>query len=241
MINPKLLKGMWCCIIIMISAKLLIAQEIERKFEISDFDGISVSSGIKIYLTQSNDEKILLKGNEEALKKIVVRKTSNGLLELKFESKSSSLNWNWGKNYEVKAYISFKTLNQLIASGGSDIISQSDFKLNNLSIISSGGSDINLNLSANYLKVVTSGGSDIYLKGKANQLNLTASGGSNVKAFGLIVDDINVVTSGGSDAELCAEKSIKAVASGASDIKYKGNTSKSSQSSSGASSIKKVN
>lgn len=241
MINPKLLKGLWCCLVIMVSAKLLLAQDTERKINISGFNAISVSSGINIYLTQSEDENILIKGNTDVLDKIAVRKTSNGILELKFENKNSSVNWGWGKGDGVKAYISFKSLNKLIASGGSDIMNQNDFKLNDLSIISSGGSDINLNLSANHLTIVASGGSDINLKGKANKLVLTSSGGSDIKAFSLVADDVIVVSSGGSDVELFAEKSIKAVASGASDIRYKGNPYKKSVSSSGASSVKKVN
>ena len=240
MINPKLLKSLWCCLFILISAKLLLAQEIERKINLSDFDQISVSSGIKIYLTHAEEEKILLKGDVEVLDKIIVNKKSS-MIELKFDNKNSYTNWVWKKNQVVKAYISFKALNKLIASGGSDIISQNNFKLNDLSIISSGGSNVNLDLSANYLKVVASGGSDIYLNGKADKFDITASGGSDIKAFGLIVEDINVVTSGGSDVKLYAEKSIKAVASGASDIKYKGNASKRNTSSSGAASINKVN
>lgn len=240
MINPKLLKSLWCCLFIMISAKLLLAQEIERKINLSDFNQISVSSGIKIYLTQGEEEKILLKGNADALDKVIINKKSS-VLDLKFDYKNSYSNWAWKKDQALKAYISFKTLNKLIASGGSDIIGQNNFKLNDLSIISSGGCDINLNLSANYLKVVTSCGSDINLNGKADKLDITASGGSDVEAFGLIVDVINVVSSGGSDVQLYAEKSIKAVASGASDIQYKGNAIKRNTSSSGAASINKVN
>ena len=240
MINPKLLKSLWCCLFIMISAKLLLAQEIERKINLSDFNQISLSSGIKIYLTQGEEETIRLKGNVNALDKVMINKKSN-VLELKFDYKNSYSSWGWKKDQAVKAYISFKTLNKLIASGGSDIIGQNNFKLNDLSIISSGGSNINLNLTANYLKVTTSGGSDIKLNGRADELELTSSGGSDIKAFGLIVEDINVVASGSSDVQLHADKSIKAVASGASEIQYKGSASKRNISSSGAASINMVN
>jgi hypothetical protein len=241
MINPKLLKGLWCCLVIMISAKLLMAQSIERKIDISGFNAISVSSGINIYLSQSEEENVLIKGNADILDKITVRKTTSGILELKFENKASSMNWGWAKGDGVKAYISFKTLSKLIASGGSDIINQNNFKLDDFSIIASGGSDINLNLSVNHLTIVASGGSDIYLKGKTNKLNLTSSGGSDIKAYGLVVAEVMVVSSGGSDVELFVEKSIKAVASGASDIRYKGNPSNKSVKSSGASSVKEMN
>jgi hypothetical protein len=62
MMNPKLLKAVLSCLIIAVSASVLMAQEIERRAQIANFNAISVSSGIDLYLTQSNTEQIVLKG-----------------------------------------------------------------------------------------------------------------------------------------------------------------------------------
>ena len=240
MINPKILKTVLVCFFITISASILIAQEIERKENFTNFSGIAVSSGIDLYLIQSNIEKVLLKGDNDVLEKIKVFKDANGILKFEFKESGSMNNWTWGKDNGVKAYVSFKTLNNLMVSGGSDVISEGQFNLTSLSVKISGGSDLNLNMIVKDLKMAISGGSDLTLKGRADIFYLSASGGSDVNAFGFEAGDVTANTSGGSDAELNASKSISIAASGASDVNYKGTPSRKSISSSGASDVTKV-
>jgi hypothetical protein len=240
MINPKILKTVLVSFFIAVSASALIAQEIERKQNFTNFNGISVSSGIDLYLTQSISEKVVLKGDKDVLDKIKVTKDAHGVLKFEFKESGSMNNWTWGKDNAVKAYVSFKTLNNLVASGGSDVFSDGQFNLSSLSIKSSGGSDIILDLIVQDLKVATSGGSDITLKGRADKFSLSASGGSDVNAFGLEAGDVVATASGGSDAELNASKTISIAASGASDVNYKGSAIKRNISSTGASDVTKV-
>lgn len=237
--NPKLLKAILSCLIIAVSASVLMAQEVERREIYSNFNTIAVSSGIDLYLTQSNTEQIVLKGSKDLVDKVEVSKSDNGVLTFKIK-KSSWGSWSWGKESYVKAYVSFKTLKALLASGGSDVYCEGHLNLNELTVKSSGGSDLRLDLIVNNLNVASSGGSDVYLKGKAAKFSLQASGGSDVKAFGLIAEDVASATSGGSDAELYATKTIQISASGASDVTYKGNPAKKSVKFSGASDVKRL-
>ena len=240
MVNPKILKTTLICFFIAISSSALIAQEIERKENFTNFNGIAVSSGIDLYLTQSTSEKIVLKGNSKVLDKIKVSKDASGILKFEFKESGSMGNWTWGKDNSVKAYVSFKSLNNLTASGGSDVVSEGQFNLQTLDIKSSGGSDINIDLIVKDLKVITSGGSDIYLKGRAETFSVYCSGGSDVDAFELEAGDVVATMSGGSDAELNASKTISIAASGASDVTYKGTATKKSIVSTGASDITRV-
>nr|MBC7612034.1 DUF2807 domain-containing protein [Pseudopedobacter sp.] len=241
MMNPKLLKTVLSCFLIFVSAATLMAQEIEKAININNFNGIIVSSGIDLYLTQNGSEKVVLKGSKDLMEKVKVSKTSDGALKFEIENGSSWGNWSFGKNNNIKAYISFKTLNSLIASGGSDIYGKNQFKMNSLLIRTSGGSDVKLDLAVADLKVASSGGSDIYLKGSASSFTIQASGGSDVKAFGLIAGELVAKMSGGSDGEFNAEKSITVAASGASGVSYKGAAIKKSINTSGASDVTKVN
>jgi hypothetical protein len=241
MMNPKLLKTVLSCFLIFVSAATLMAQEIEKAVNISNFNGVIVSSGIDLYLTQGTSEKVVLKGTKDLMEKVKVSKTAEGALKFEIERGSSWGNWSFGKDEYVKAYISFKTLNTLIASGGSDVYGKNQFKLKSLTIQASGGSDVKLDLSVSDLKIASSGGSDIFLKGNASSFMVQASGGSDVKAFGLVADELIAKLSGGSDGEFDVEKSITVAASGASDVRYKGAAVKKSISSSGASDVIKVN
>jgi hypothetical protein len=241
MINPTLLKTGLVCLLITYSASALIAQIIERKESYNNFNGIAVSSGIDLYLTQSDNEQIVLSGTKELVNRVKVSKGSDGLLKFEMEKNSGWFNWSWGDESDIKAQVSFKTLTRLISSGGSDVYGKDQFKLNSLSIMSSGGSDVKLDLIVNNLTLSTSGGSDVYLKGKADKFNLQASGGSDVKAFNLLADDVVAQMSGASDGELHTVKTISINASGASDVSYKGSGIKKSIKSSGASDVQKIN
>ncbi|TKB96303.1 head GIN domain-containing protein [Pedobacter cryophilus] len=240
MINPKLLKTGLVCLLITFSASALIAQIIERKENYNNFNGIAVSSGIDLYLTQSANEQIVLSGTKDLIDRVKVSKGSDGLLKFEMEKRSGWFSWSWGEDSYVKAYVSFKTLNRLISSGGSDVYGKDQFKLNSLNIISSGGSGVKLDLIVNNLTLSTSGGSDVYLKGKASNFNLQASGGSDVNAFNLLADDVVAQMSGGSDCELYTVKTISINASGASDVTYKGPGIRKSIKSSGASDVQQV-
>jgi Putative auto-transporter adhesin, head GIN domain len=240
MINPSLLKTGLVCFLIVFSASTLIAQTIERKENYSNFNGIAVSSGIDLYLTQSANEQIVISGTKELVDRVKVSKGSDGLLKFEMEKRSGWFSWSWGDDNYVKAYVSFKTLNRLLASGGSDVYGKDQIKLNNLNIKSSGGSDVKLDLIVNNLVLSSSGGSDVYLKGKANKFSLNTSGGSDVKAFNLLADDVFAQMSGGSDVELYTLKTISINASGASDVSYKGPGIKKSIKSSGASDVQQI-
>lgn len=239
--NPKLLKTVLSCCLILLGAASLSAQEVSRAEHFTNFEGVSVSSGIDIYLTQSNSEKIIIKGTKNLMSRLKVSKTSDGIIKFEFDKGTHWGNWGFGKRNYIKAYVSFKTLNSIMASGGSDVYSEGDFRLKYLAIQSSGGSDIKLNLNVTDLKVMSSGGSDVYLRGKANQFSVQAGGGSDVHAFDFMVDDLIAKMSGGSDGDFTAEKSVLIAASGASDVRYKGAAKPKSISSSGASDVKKVN
>jgi len=90
--------------------------------------------------------------------------------------------------------------------------------------------DINLN-----------GASDAKISGTAKTVNIKSSGASDVKAFDLVTDVCNANISGASDVNITVNSELTAFATGASDIKYKGNGAIKEKHSSGASSITKEN
>src|SRR4051812_5670110 len=88
---------------------------------VSGFTGLSVSSGIDVYLTQGNSEKLTfdVKGIEEEDVKSEVK---NGSLKLYIDRKGGNWSSNFGKDRYVKAYVTFKQLTDLQAGGGSEVV-----------------------------------------------------------------------------------------------------------------------
>lgn len=205
----------------------------KRVFKLSEFKNVSVSSGIDLYLDPSGKNLAELVTDKNIISAVVVEQEGNTLT---FKLKEGIRKTTKG----IKIYLSYRTLEGIEASGGSDVYmmnKSSIIKSKSLSIDASGGSDIRLAIDIEALKCESSGGSDIYLNGTANTANFDCSGGSDVKAKELTTQICSIESSGGSDAIVTATKSIKIDASGASDVTYYGNPKSVSVSKSGASDV----
>lgn len=222
---------------ILISSYVAKAQE-SKNYPVKNFNSIGVSSGIDLYLTQGGSESVSVKSDEETLKDIIVEQ-SGGNITIKFKD---GINWSgMFKNRIIKAYVNYKTLTALAASGGSDVFSQNPIKTDKLAIRSSGGSDLKLTVACNELSIQSSGGSDLDLKGKATNMTIQSSGGSDIDAFELVTDYAKVQASGGSDVNVYVNKGLEAAASGGGDVSYKGNASLKKTSSSKSGDVHHVN
>jgi hypothetical protein len=187
---------------------------------VSSFHGIEVSHGIDLYLTQGNEAVAVSATNEEYRDKIIT-KVENGILKIYYDHDMfTSLN---GK--KLKAYVSFKTLDHLSASGGADVYAEEGLNVNDLNVSISGGADFRGKINSANLKFEASGGSDVYISGKATSLAVEASGGSDFHGYDLITDNCSIEASGGSDVNITVNKELNVESSGGSDVHYKGNAS----------------
>jgi hypothetical protein len=192
---------------------------------VEEFHGISVSSGIDLYLAQKNVQEVRVEADDEDMKDIVT-KVEGGILKIYMKEKSWSwFNLGWSHSTR-KVYVSFKTLDRLQASAGSDVVSQSVLDLNNLELDASSGSKVKLELNADQLNAVASSGSDIKLKGKVNYLQANASSAGDINAADFQAKKCNAIASSGSDIHVYATEQLDANASSGADIAYLGNPAK---------------
>ena len=84
--------------------------------------------------------------------------------------------------------------------------------------------------------MVAGGSSDVEVSGVVDLLQVVAGGSSDVAAFELVAAEADVKTSGSSDATVNA-KILRAHASGASDIRYRGLPENLTSSDSGSGSV----
>jgi hypothetical protein len=168
-------------------------------------------------------EEVAVESNADDVDKIVTT-VEGGILKIYMKEKSW-LNFNM-KNVHRKAYVSFKNLDKLYASAGSDVVSESPLKLDNLKIDVSSGSDVKLELEVDELSVDSSSGSDVTLIGKANSFEASASSGSDINANELKTRRCSASTSSGSDIVVNVSEELSASASSGGDITYTGSPSK---------------
>ena len=229
--------------LVLISSLSVIAQKAindpnaERR-SAKGYHGVEVSGGIDLFLSQG-EEAVAVSASESKYRENIKVEVKDGILKIWYDSKSM-LNVDWNSNRKLKAYVSYKTLDQLGASGGSDVSVDGSIKTAKLSMNISGGSDFNGSVEVNDLSLDATGGSDATISGSARNLDIEASGGSDVKGFSLSADICNLEASGGSDISITVNKELSANASGGSDISYKGNATIKEMKSSGSSSVRKT-
>ncbi len=237
------MKKIWCIILSGIFILGTAAQKVihDANVEVrtvSSFSAIKVSGGIDLYLSYG-DEAVAVSAKETGYRAHIKTEVEGGVLKIWYEWKDGR-NILISTNKGLKAYVSYKSLKALSASGGSDILVDGTVQATDLDLNISGGSDFKGAVNVSGLKVQASGGSDVDISGKAAAVNITVSGGSDLSGFGLQTENAKIQASGGSDVELQVAKEITASASGGSDVRYKGGASVTNVQSSGASSVKKV-
>jgi len=188
--------------------------------DVKGFHGISVSTGIDLYISQKNIEEVVVEADQDDMDKIITA-VEGGILKIYIKEKSwLKINWS---NAKRKVYVSVKEIDKLYASAGSDVASESLLKLKNLDVDASSGSDIRLELEAESVNVESSSGSDILLKGEVNHLQANASSGGDIDASNLHSKKCSASTSSGSDISVYVTGELSASASSGGDISYSGN------------------
>jgi hypothetical protein len=204
----------------------------------SRYHAIEVSGGIDLYLSYG-DESVAVSASEIKYRDNIITEVKDGVLKIWYDQKKNGINVEWG-NRKLKAYVSYKNLDKLNGSGGSDISVDGTIKASSFQLGISGGSDFEGKIEASDLSINASGGSDVNIAGSAKTLDLDLSGGSDLDGYELVTDICNLEASGGSDVNITVNKELTANASGSSDVSYKGNASIKEMKSSGSSSIKKA-
>ncbi|HLK30183.1 MAG TPA: head GIN domain-containing protein [Puia sp.] len=207
-----------------------------QKRNVSGFHAIRISNGIDLYLAQG-DETVVVSASDLEVRERIKTVVENGVLKIYIENRDG-FHWNWG-NQHMRAYVSFKTLDNLEASGGSDVFTQGAIKADKLRVGLSGGSDFKGEVNASDLDIHQSGGSDVHISGTVANLNIDASGGSDFHGANLSTDFCNIDASGGSDMDVNVSKELNVSASGGSDVHYRGSAVIRKMSTSGSSSISK--
>lgn len=201
---------------------------------VSGFHAIEVSGGIDLYLSNGN-EAVAVSANDKEARERIKTEVKDGVLKIYFEWRKG-LKFNFRGN-SMKAYVSFKSLDRLSGSGGSDVYLEGTIQSDKLNIDLSGGSDFKGRVEAGSLVINQSGGSDANLSGTVRDIKIEASGGSDFSGYGLTTDNCVIQASGGSDVEITVNKELYAEASGASDVSWKGKAAVKGAKASGAGSV----
>jgi len=177
--------------------------------DLPKFTGIDFGGAIEMEITAQDTQRVEIETDDNFLPLITTEVKGDTL----YISSEKRLNWN----SPVRMRISVEDLDSLNISGASKATAT--------------------NIKAENFKLDVSGASKVKIEGEAASLGVEASGACRVEAQNFKTVKVDARASGASKVLVFATDSVKAEASGASNVTYSGNPKNVTKNSSGASSI----
>jgi hypothetical protein len=184
------------------------------------YTGISVSSGIQLYLTQGNEESIAVSASGQKHLDRLITEVVNGTLKIYYDNKG--VTWKSSGKANLKAYVSFKTLEKLNVSAGSDVIVNGTIKSDKLDLLVTSGAVFTGAVNVTELVTELNSGAVIKLTGSAGKFKIGVSSGADFKGYDFAVDYCDADVSSGGAVHITINKELNAKARSGGDIHYKG-------------------
>lgn len=192
----------------------------EKRTLSSSFSAITISDGVDLYLTQGNEESIAVSASEQKYMDRFKTVVEDGNLKIYFENKG--LNWVGSEKRKLKAYVSFKSLENLHASSGASVNMKSALTVNKLNCSFTSGSQFTGEVNITQLSVSQNSGSSIEIFGKTGELQVDVSSGAIFKGYELAVDFCEAKATSGGGVRITVNKELNAKANSGGGIRYKG-------------------
>jgi len=203
---------------------------VEEERTIEAFHEITVSRGINLYVTQSENTTLRIVADDNLLK-IIETEVIGGELIIR-----STENVKDAKSYNV--FVSTPEINFIAAKAGCNVYSETELVSTDFNISAAAGTNIRLSVQSETVEASASSGSNISIDGLAREFIGRASSGSNLKAEDLKTKNAEVHVSSGANLWVSTSHSLNARASSGGNIFYSGNPSETNFSKSSGGNIK---
>lgn len=181
---------------------------------VEDFDQINVSSSVKVFLTQSTEQKVTINAPQNIID-ILSTNVRGSEWKIDFDRCVNTLE-------PIEIYIELPRLLALEVEGSGDVVSKGTIKSDELELTIDGSGSINLDLNVKELTTDINGSGDINLTGVTKLNNIEINGSGDVKAYDLLSDETEIEINGSGDVEVNVSYALKVDINGSGDVYYKG-------------------
>jgi Putative auto-transporter adhesin, head GIN domain len=144
----------------------------------------------------------------------------NGTLKIYYDNKG--VTWKYSGKANLKAYVSFKTLEKLHVSAGADAKVNGSIKTDKLDLHVTSGAGFTGAINATELAAEVNSGADAKVTGNAAKFTVNVNSGASFKGYDFAVDYCDASASSGGAVDITINKELNAKASSGGDIHYKG-------------------
>ncbi len=203
------------------------------KRKVADFAKIDIKGSYRILLKQDSSLSITVRGDDNLLKYIETN-VSDDKLFIKSDK-------DMCPNNQMTLTIGVHNLKEITSDDALEIYSQGMLNVQDLKLEFSGNTRAILGINAANLTTTVSGNAEITLKGQAMTHLVNFSGSEKFNAFGFVVSDYDLESSGNTECEINVLHSLDLHTSGVSVVKYKGAPVRLVNEKSGQSTLERVN
>ncbi len=182
--------------------------------EIDPFDKVKISDNVNVIFKKADKEKITIVANGIGYDKIVTESSGR---ELKVKIKTGIF-----KNADVQIEVEYVKLRSIDASNSANVKFQETLTGDEITIKSTGGAVINLDVDISALKASLSNGGRIEITGKANLQEVDANLTAKYNAYELESENGYIKSNTNSDVVVWVKNHLEATAGSKAELKYRG-------------------
>jgi len=179
------------------------------------FTGVKASSGVDVFLSQGDRESVTVEADEN-LHEYIMTEVKGGILHVWADA-------NIRNAERERVYVTIRDVESISTTSAGDIVGETPIRTDNLSLSASSAGDIKLEVYAGKVEVRISSSGDMTLKGETETLEADLSSAGDLNAYELAAKEADVSVSSAGDADIYVTEKLRARASSAGDINYKGN------------------
>lgn len=187
----------------------------------ASFSSISISDGISVWLSQGNEESVAVSYSDEKFADRFKTEVVDGVLKIYYDN--SGLKYATNKHKQLKAYVSFKTLEKLTGSGGANVKFTGKPRFERLQMKFTSGSKLEGSIDANEIAAEQGSGSTMKLAGKSGKFDIEVSSGAVFSGYDFSTSYCSAKASSGGEVKITVDKELSATASSGGGIRYSGN------------------
>lgn len=185
------------------------------------FSSISISDGISVWLSQGNEESIAVSYADEKYADRFKTEVVDGVLKIYYDN--AGMKYGTNKQKQLKAYVSFKTIEKLTGSGGANVKITGKPKFQKLELKFTSGSKLEGFVDAEEIDAEQNSGSSVKMTGAAAKFNVEVSSGAIFNGYDFSTVYCNAKASSGGEVKVSVDKELSATASSGGGIRYTGN------------------